>query len=332
MNAETGYPETLIEAVKYFAEGDNALNFMVKLRWPDGVVCPTCGSTDVRFIGTRKVWECKQKHAKKQFSVKVGTVMEDSPIKLETWFSAMWMLANCKNGVSSYEIHRELGVTQKTGWFMLQRIRLAMQTGSIVKSKLTGTVEVDESYIGGKGRNMHESTKKRRGIKGCGMAGKTAVMGLLRRSSSVQPVSQIVAEVLPSTHKYHLINRIRKHVDQSAEIHTDALTHYNDVAREYAHKIVDHAVCYVKDGVHTNGLENFWSLLKRSIKGTYVSVEPFHLFRYLGEQVFRFNERKDDNHGRFLNVVSGVVDKRLTYKKLIGAFGTEEGDYLPTQA
>ena len=137
MNAETGFPETLNEAIRFFSTGDNAHNFMVALRWPDGVSCPTCGATDVRFIsGTRKVWECKQKHPKRQFSVKVGTIFEDSPIRLDKWFMAMWMLANCKNGISSYEIHRELGVTQKTAWFMLQRIRMALQAGTIVKSKL----------------------------------------------------------------------------------------------------------------------------------------------------------------------------------------------------
>jgi hypothetical protein len=191
---------------------------MIRLRWPAGVCCPTCAASDVRFIPTRKIWECKQKHPKRQFSVKVGTIFEDSPIKLEIWFAAMWMLANCKNGVSSYEIQRELGVTQKTGCFMLQRIRLAMQAGSIVRSKLTGTVEVDESYIGGRGRFMHQSTKARRGIKGCGMAGRTCVLGLLRRASKKQPVSEIVGEVLPTTHKAEMLRRIRKYVRKGTHV------------------------------------------------------------------------------------------------------------------
>jgi len=322
MNAETGYPETLQEAVKYFATDDNALSFMVALRWPDGVSCPTCGSNAVRYIESRRVWQCAHKHARKQFSVKVGTIFEDSPIKLETWFCAMWMLSNCKNGVSSYEIHRELGVTQKTGWFMLQRIRMALQAGTVVKSQMTGTVEVDESYIGGLARNMHKETKKRRGITGTGGTGKTAVQGLLQRHE--QGHTKVVAEVVGNTRRETLQGNVRKYVLKGSEVQTDALKSYEGLDADFTHKVVDHAECYVKDGVHTNGLENFWSLLKRSIKGTYVSVEPFHLFRYLSEQVFRFNERKDDNHGRFLAVVQGAIGKRLTWRQL-----TAQNDALP---
>lgn len=331
MNAETGLPETLTEAIRYFAKGDNALNLMVSLRWPNGVSCPTCGATDVRFIGTRKVWECKQKHPKRQFSVKVGTIFEDSPIKLETWFAAMWMLANCKNGVSSYEIHRELGVTQKTGWFMLQRIRLAMQAGSFVKDKLKGIVEVDESYIGGKARNMHKKLKKQRGYTGTGMVGKTTVLGLLERGVG-KKASKIKAEVIGGTKRHIIAPKVREYVLKGTEVHTDQHQVYNDLHTDFQHKIVDHVKAYVMDGVHTNGLENFWSLLKRALRGTYVSVEPFHLFRYLSEQCFRFNERKDDNHGRFLNIMGQVFGKRLTYKQLIGDTGNQEGDWLPTTA
>ena len=325
MNAETCYPETLQEAVKYFAQGDNALNLMVAMRWVDGVVaCPTCGAADVRFIGTRKIWECKQKHPKRQFSVKVGTIFEDSPIKLETWFCAMWMLANCKNGVSSYEIMRELGVTQKTGWFMLQRIRAALQAGTFVNSKLTGTVQVDESFIGGKARNMHK--KKREGVaknRGLAGVGKTGVQGFFSKDDKGH--SKVIAEVLEHTGGGLLCKNVRKYVEAGSEIHTDALMGYVQLAEDFMHKVVDHAECYAKDGVTTNGLENFWSLLKRSLKGTYVSVEPFHLFRYLSEQVFRFNERKDDNHGRFLNVVKGAIGKRLTWTQLTGDCLRPEG-------
>ena len=323
------FPKTLHEVIRYF-DADTAHDFFVELRWPKGVICPRCDSKRVSFISTRKVWTCMDCKTRKQFSVKVGSIFEGSPIKLDKWFAAMWLLTNAKNGISSYEVHRALGVTQKTAWFMMHRIRVAMQTGSFVKSKLTGTVEVDESYIGGRGRFMHKATKARRGIKGCGMAGKTAVMGLLQRHSAKEPVSQIIAEVLPTTHKSELLGRIRKYVLKPAQIQTDALSHYNDVTKDFEHKVVDHAECYVKDGVHTNGLENFWSLLKRGIKGTYISVEPFPLFRYLSEQVFRFNERKDKDgdQGRFLKVVGNVFDKRLRYKELIGA-GLTEGDYLP---
>ena len=271
--------------------------------------------------------DCK---TQKQFSVKVGTIFEGSPIKLDKWFAAMWMLTNAKNGVSSYEVHRAIGVTQKTAWFMMHRIRVAMQTGSFVKDKLQGTVEVDESYIGGLARNMHKNTKERRGITGTGGVGKTAVMGLLERHGAKHSVSKVIAHVLASTKKPELQGHVRNYVLKGSQVHTDELKSYEGLDAEYTHNVINHAECYVKGNVHTNGMENFWSLLKRGIKGTYVSVEPFHLFRYLSEQVFRFNERKheDGDQGRFLAVAASVFGKRLTYKKLIG----DDGDYLPTTA
>lgn len=318
MNEETGLPETLHEAVKYFAKGDNAFKFMVKLRWPEGVCCPRCSSSEVRFVKTRKIWECKKCAGHKQFSVKVGTLFEDSPIKLDKWLCALWLISNAKNGVSSYEIHRSLGVTQKTAWFMLHRIRLALQAGSIINDKMGGTVEVDESYIGGLSRKMNNKQKKSRGRLGTGGAGKTPVMGLLERHSGKKGHSRVVAEVLPAVNSRELEPRIKKYVLLDTEIHTDQNGGYRNLKDDYTHKVINHAECYVKDGVHTNGLENFWSLLKRSIRGTYVSVEPFHLYRYLSEQVFRFNERKDDDHGRFLKAAAGLIGKKLTYSELIG--------------
>lgn len=197
MNENTGLPETLHEAITYFATGDNAWNFMVNLRWSKGVTCPTCGSSDVRFLAKRKTWECKSKHEKRQFSVKVGTIFEDSPIALDKWFMAIWMVTNCKNGVSSYEIHRELGVTQKTGWFMLHRIRLAMEAGTFMVRKFSGDVESDETFIGGKAINMHKADKKRRGITMGSIDAKTAVMGMIQRPSDENPVSKVTAFVLP---------------------------------------------------------------------------------------------------------------------------------------
>lgn len=278
---------------------------------------PRCESEKVGFLKTRKIWECKG--CKRQFSVKVGTIFEDSPIKLDKWFAAIWLITNAKNGISSYELHRAIKVTQKTAWFMLHRIRLAMQSGSIVKDKMDGVVEVDESYIGGKARNMHVNTKERRGINGTGMAGKTAVQGLLERHGPDKKHSRVVAEVLPNTPtKRVLIGNVKKYVVADTEIHTDSLNSYNDLKNDFNHKVVDHAECYVKDGVHTNGLENFWSLLKRGIRGTYVSVEPFHLFRYLSEQVFRFNERKDTDQKRFLKVAGSIFGRKLTYAQLTG--------------
>lgn len=317
-------PETLLEAIQYFSTGDNAFEYLKRLRWPKGVTCPRCGTDKVTFLEKRKIWQCRCCKEKRQFSVKVGTIFEDSQLPLGKWFAAMWMIANCKNGVSSYEVHRALGVTQKTAWFMLHRIRTAMKAQSIVIEKIRGVVEADESYIGGLARNMHENTKVRRGITGTGMKGKTAVMGLLERHSE-KGHSRVVADVVPGrVTKRALVGRVRKYVLEGSEVHTDALNHYKALQEEYNHKVVDHAECYVKGNVHTNGLENFWSLLKRGIKGTYVSVEPFHLFRYLSEQVFRFNERKDNDGERFEKVAACVFGHRLTYATLTG-----QNQFLP---
>ena len=307
------FPETLMEAIRFFSEPDTAHAFMVHLRWPDGVVkCPRCQSADVRPIPTRKTWECKCCTTQKQFSVRVGTIFEDSPLPLAKWLAAIWLITNAKNGISSYEIHRAIKVTQKTAWFMLQRIRLAMQTGTF--EKLKGEVEVDETFIGGKARNMHQDRNKRRG-RGTGGVGKAIVVGLLERGSEG---SKVKAIHIPNRKRAQVEAKVRENVEEGSEVFTDALPSYNELSPDYVHQFIDHAETYVNGKVHTNGLENFWSLLKRGLKGTYVSVEPFHLFRYLDEQVFRFNERKTNDAARFLKVVASVVGKRLTYEELIG--------------
>jgi transposase-like protein len=307
-------PPTLQDAIRYFADADRCLETAVALRWPDGVTCPTCGSKEVSFLKTRRVWKCKTKHARQQFSVKVGSIFEDSPISLDKWFTAIWLLGNCKNGISSYEIARDLGVTQKTGWFLLHRIRKAMQSGSF--EKLSGEVEADESFIGGLARNMHWDRKAK--ITGTGGAGKEIVMGLLDRETGKVRVKHV------ANRKRHTLQKeIRENVEAGSEVFTDALPSYAGLDPEYVHGFVDHAEQYVNGRIHTNGLENFWSLLKRGLKGTYVSVEPFHLFRYLDEQAFRYNERKTDDAGRFLRTLAGVNDKRVTYKELTGKEDTK---------
>ena len=327
MNEEKSeFPQTLQEAIKYFGNADHAFNFLKGIRWPDGVVkCPRCGSTEVFFLSTRKIWKCKTKHEKQQFSVKVGTVLEDSPISLDEWLCAFWLIANAKNGISSYELSRSIGVTQKTAWFMLHRIRLAMQDGSI--EKFSGKVEADETFIGGRARNMH-ADKKAKIQKGRGSIGKVAVLGLLERNSP-ERASRIKLRVVRNVRRAGLQKHIKSEVVEGSEIYTDALASYSGLQKEYIHQVIDHAECYAKGHVHTNGLENFWSLLKRGIKGTYVSIEPFHLFRYLDEQSFRFNERKDNDAGRFVKVAAGILGKGLRYAKLIGKKGD---DGLPQKA
>jgi transposase-like protein len=316
-------PKTLQQAIIYFSNPDNCLKFMVDRRWPEGVTCPTCGSDEVRFISTRRMWECKSKHARKQFSVKIGTIFEDSALPLDKWLIAIWMVANCKNGVSSYEVGRALGVTQKSAWFMLHRIRLAMQSKTFIKlGGPDGEVEVDETFIGGVARNMHADKRKRR-ITQTGTKDKTAVMGILERGGEVRTA------VVGNRRKKELQGEINRHVAAGSAIYTDAFMSYVGLKKQgFEHQIIDHAERYVDGQVHTNGLENFWSLLKRGLKGTYVSVEPFHLFRYLDEQVFRYNFRKLPHDGaRFEHVASHVIGKRLTYAEVTGKVG--KTDSLP---
>jgi transposase-like protein len=313
-------PQTLQEAIIYFADADNCLAYMVAHRWPSGVECPTCGRKDVTYLATQRKWQCKSGHAKRQFTAKIGTIFEDSPLGLEKWLPAVWIITTAKNGVSSCEIARSLGVTQKTAWFMLHRIRKAMQNGSMMKlGGNGGEVEADETFIGGKARNMHISKRERR-ITGTGGKDKTAVMGLLERGGEVR------ATVIPSRKKQVLHAEVKKHVEAGSALYTDALLSYEGLGADYAHAVVDHAVEYVNGRIHTNGLENFWSLLKRGINGTYVSIEPFHLFRYLDEQTFRYNNRatKDNpltDADRFSAVLSQVAGKRLTYAEVTGKVG-----------
>ena len=305
-------PRTLMEAVRYFSDEARTFEMAKTMRWPNGVHCPECGRADVRFIATRKLWECKEKHAKRQFSVKRGTIFEDSALPLDKWFVAMWSIANCKNGISSYELARAIGVTQKSAWHMLHRIRLAMRVDT--PEIMAGTVEADETYIGGKLENMH-AHKKAALLKGTA-ANKEIVMGVLERSGDRGPSRAHVRHIRTASAK-HVQAHVRSHVEQGAALMTDSAWAYKSLGKEYAHQFVNHAVEYVRGTVHTNGIENFWSLLKRTLKGTYVSVDPMHLARYLDEQAFRFNERKDSDFGRFTKALGSISGRRLTYKDLI---------------
>jgi len=315
---ETAYePRTLQEAIVYFAKPENCLNYLVARRpeWKDGVVCPICGSTKVGFLKNQLRWQCSNRHEKRQFSVKVGTIMEDSPIGLDKWLAATWLILNSKNGISSCEIARALGVTQKTAWFLLHRIRLAQQGKQ--GGKLAGEVEVDETFIGGKSRNMHKS-KRARVITGTGGKDKTIVMGMMERGGEVR------AMVVGGRRRKQLQSNIREHVEAGAAIFSDELKSYEGLETDYQHAVINHAVEYVNGNVHTNGMENFWSLLKRGLHGTYISVEPFHLFRYIDEQAFRFNNRNMTDAERFDVGVREIVGKRLTYAELTGKVpGTE---------
>ncbi len=305
-------PKTLREAIRYFADMDNCLNYIAVRRWPDGVVCPTCGSKEVTFVPARRVWQCRTRHPRYQFSVKIGTIFEDSALGLDKWLMAMWMIANCKNGVSSWEIHRSVGITQKCAWHMMHRIRLAMQESG---GMLCGEVEVDETFIGGKARNMHAS-KRREKIHGRGPQDKAIAFGMVERGGRVR------ATPVETRQKCELQEHIRQAVEAGAAIFSDELKSYEGLDDDYKHAVINHAIEYVNGNTHTNTIENFWALLKRGLHGTYVSVEPFHLFRYIDEQAFRYNYRKEMNDAdRFSMVVSQVAGKRLTYAELTGKVG-----------
>jgi transposase-like protein len=313
-------PKTLQQAIRYFSDEQTCIDTIAQLRWPDGPVCPKCGGKEHYYLASQLRWKCKNPKCYKQFTVKLGTIFEDSPISLDKWLAALWMLVNCKNGISSYEVGRALGITQKSAWFVLQRLRLALQSGSMDKIGGDGKhVEVDETFIGGAARFMHADRRKRM-ITETGPKDKTAVFGILERGGQVR------AMMVPNRKKHALQGNIHVHVKAQSAIYSDALFSYQGLNSDFAHKVIDHAEKYVDGQVHTNGLENFWSLLKRGLKGTYISTEPFHLFRYLDEQVFRYNNRatKEKSIGdgdRFQLALSQIAGKRLTFAEVTGKVG-----------
>lgn len=325
-------PKTLREAIRYFSDEANCIRLVAEMRWPHGPCCPSCGHMQHYWLETQKRWKCKE--CWKQFSVKVGTIFEESPIALDKWLIALWMLVNCKNGVSSYEVARVLGITQKSGWFVLHRLRLALQNRSLLLSKAGGPgkeVEADETFVGGKAKNMHKSRKlkinqvrseMRRPEFPSPYPGKTTVMGVLDRETR-----KVRATVIPNIRRETLQAEVLNQVKYGSKLYTDNAVRYDRLKDKYVHGVVDHIERYVNGQVHTNGLENFWSLLKRSLSGTYVAVEPFHLSRYCDEQVFRYNNRKDDNGNpisdseRFEIALSQIAGRRLTYSELTGKEG-----------
>jgi transposase-like protein len=308
-------PNTLQQAIQHFSDEQVCIDTVAALRWPEGVTCPACGHKEHYYLKTQKRWKCKD--CNRQFSVKMGTIFEDSPIPLNKWLVALWMLTSCRNGVSSYEVHRAVGITQKSAWFVLHRLRLALQGSGIVKmGGPNSEVEVDETFIGGKARNMHAAARRRKGVKDAGA--KTIVIGVLERGGKVH------AKVASNRKKESIEAVIFPSVEKGATVYTDEFPAYKFVTHEYEHKVINHLEKYVDGNIHTNGIENFWSLLKRGLSGTYVAVEPFHLFRYVDEQAFRFNHRisadskpmKDGE--RFEIALSHVAGKRLTFAEVTG--------------
>jgi transposase-like protein len=322
MNATPEIPKTLQQAIRYFSDEQVCINIVSILRWPDAIpTCPRCANKDHYWLDTQKRWKCKK--CSRQFSVKQGTIFEDSPLPLDKWLAALWLIVNCKNGISSHEVAKDLGVTQKSAWFMLHRLRLALQSRTL-DSKLGsggGEIEVDEAFIGPKPQKMHRDRRlKMRGLqKG---QTKAIVMGMLDRESR-----EVRAKVIPDVKRETLQSTILNEVKTGSTVYTDGYPGYDNLAaRQYIHETVNHLNEYVRGEVHTQGIENFWSLLKRGLTGTYIAVEPFHMDRYVGEQVFRYNNRatKDNpltDADRFALAVSQISGKRLTYAELTGKVG-----------
>ncbi|MFZ0734954.1 MAG: IS1595 family transposase, partial [Candidatus Sulfotelmatobacter sp.] len=279
-------PKSLQEAVLYFADPKNCREYLVARRWPDGVICPRCQSKNVLFLEKYNRWHCREKHDAPQFTLKTGTIFEDSPIGLDKWLTGMWMIVNAKNGVSSHEIKRSLKITQKTAWFMLHRVRLSLKENNVFKLGGPDTeVETDETFIGGRKKNMHADKKLRYEQRG-GAQGKTVVQGFLDRD-----LRQVRAKIVPNVKRETLQAEVLKEVKYGSKVYTDDAVAYNDLRSRFVHEVVNKTESYVRGQVHVNGMENFWSLLKRGLNGTYVAVEPFHLEQYIDEQIFRYNNR-----------------------------------------
>ncbi|MDP4221256.1 MAG: IS1595 family transposase, partial [Bacteroidota bacterium] len=282
--------------------------FVSELRWENGPQCPHCGSTNVCKLSTRPDMRCRVKGCRKSFSIKVGTIFEDSPLPLTKWLPALWIIVNSKTGVSSSEIARSLGVTQSTGWFMMHRIREALRNELVYK--LSGEVEIDQAYVGGKAKNKHRthSPFRRRMSTRETM---TAIVGILQRRGEVR--AKVIGDLRNST----IVPEIYRNVEDGARVYTDGRCSHYWLKSKYEHETVLHKKEYSRGKIHINTIENFWSHFKRTL-GTYIQIGPTHVERYLDEQAFRHNHRNESDAERFVTAVSQIFGRRLTYAKLTG--------------
>lgn len=310
-------PGNLLEAVRMYADPEFARMYFANLRWPNGIACPRygCGSADVRAIGGRRPrWVCRE--CKRDFTAKTDTIFEDSPIGFDKWLPVVWLLTSTKNGTSSCELARALGVTQKTAWFMEHRIREGLASGTF--EKLRGTVEADETYIGGKATSVDTNPETGKLMPTGPQDNKTIVMGIVERKGKVR------AFVIEDTTRKTLHGKIKENVAEGSNVNTDAWKAYGKLT-EYAHFVINHDVEYVNDNIHTNNIENFWSLLKRTVKGTYICPRPWHLGRYVDTQAFRYNTRDFNDGGRFVEALKCMVGTRIMYKDLTKTVSMEQG-------
>jgi len=308
-------PKSLLEAINYFSDDAKCVEFLEKFLWADGKPhCPNCGSDNVSKLNFRPAYRCREKGCMKSFSLKSVSIMNHSPLPITKWVPAIWFVINHKNGVSSCEVGRALGITQKSAWHLCHRIRKVVSNGTY--TKMTGVVEADETFLGMKARNMHASQKERYYMasgKPSAYRNKTVIMGMVERGKEVR------AKVVDNQRRTNLMPELFENVAEGATIYTDKLRSYDTLHKFYTHDTIDHAKGeYVRDEIHVNTMESFWSLFKRSVKGTYIRIASFHTDRYLDEQSFRFNYRNLDDAGRFEMAVSKIYGKRLPYAVLTG--------------
>lgn len=304
--------KTLPELFVAFPTEQAAVDHFTAIRWANGKFCPLCGNADASRIGTlsgtnvHKCYACR-----KRFSIRVGTIFQDTKLPLRTWFAAIWMITAHPKGIASTTLATDLGITQKTAWFVLHRLRHAQRTKSF-NAPLSGVVEVDETFVGGKISNKHKSVRRQRAALGKMGGGKTIVAGAVSRNGDL--IARVVANVEGATLK----GFVRTHVSPDATmLVTDNWIGYKGLRAEYSHKTVNHSVGqYVKGDAHTNTIESVWSLLKRQIIGVHHWVSPKHLHRYVGEMTFRFN-RREMARGDRVNDLLAQAEGPLPYKVLI---------------
>ena len=309
---------TLLEVAEKFGEEAKAREWLEKMRWPDGPRCPHCGSDNVQCNIKHKTMthRCRDCDDKPMFSVRKGTIMEGSNLRLRVWAIGIYLYTTNIKGISSMKLHRELGITQKSAWFVLHRLRKAAEAD---EAFFSGPVEADETYFGGKRRSMSISKRKELKKKGRGTFGKAAVVGVKDRETN-----EVRAMAVPATDAATLQGFILSNTDEAATVYTDEFAAYRRLPR--IHEVVRHSVSeYVRDQAHTNGVESFWALMKRGYFGIYHKMSPKHLDRYVGEFMYRHNVRQSDTKDQMGDVVRNMIGKRLKYKHLIADNGLSSG-------